>query len=575
MADNAPEKPDVAAPAAGTEDKVAGEGEVAAAKAVDKSEAGDATMEEAKEAEEPKAAESADNAAEAAIEKPAEIEKKTDADSDAEMKDAADTAAPAEPEADAAVAAETPAAAKGKGRRKSTAGESKGKTLSRKGSKARLTHIDAQPGDHFLVKLKGFPAWPAIICDEDMLPQALINTRPVSAARPDGSYSEAYADGGKRVHDRSFPVMYLYTNEFGWVANTALSELTADKARDTIGDKMRKDLKAAFELAIEQNSIEHYKAILQSFQDELIAQEEARKEAAATPKKSKKGKAKAVDEDEDVDMEDAEEAPKPKPKKRKVADEEAAIPQRSESVKKPKIKLNTSSSASKAANGAAVPKAQEEKPAKVAKAKSKKGTDKKSDAPKEPKLTPEERRLRKEKEIMYLRHKLQRGLLTREQQPREDEMEAMSSYITHLENFQDLDASIIRSTKINKVFKAILKLDSVPREEDFKFKKRSQVLLDKWNKLLASDPAPANTANGVNGASEPKDSSKPIGNGDVKESDNKNKEVDDEKTKGEGEEATATAKDEESKGKEDVTEKKDEKAEAETAPTSAAVEAAA
>lgn len=90
---------------------------------------------------------------------------------------------------------------------------------------------------------------------------------------------------------------------------------------------MRKDLKAAFELAIEQNSIEHYKAILQSFQDELIAQEEARKEAAATPKKSKKGKAKVTDEDEDVDMdmEDAEEAPKAKPKKRKAADEEAAV----------------------------------------------------------------------------------------------------------------------------------------------------------------------------------------------------------------------------------------------------------
>lgn len=164
---------------------------------------------------EPKAPESAENAAEAATEKSAENEKKTDADGDAEMKDAADTAAAAaEPEAEAdTAAADTPAAAKGKGRRKSTAGESKSKTLSKKGSKARLTHIDAQPGDHFLVKLKGFPAWPAIICDEDMLPQALINTRPVSAARPDGSYSEAYADGGKRVHDRSFPVMYLYTNE--------------------------------------------------------------------------------------------------------------------------------------------------------------------------------------------------------------------------------------------------------------------------------------------------------------------------------------------------------------------------
>ncbi|KAL7944820.1 hypothetical protein V8C42DRAFT_326009 [Trichoderma barbatum] len=574
MADNSPEKPDAAAPVASTEEvpasasKVAGEGELAAKAADNKSE-GDATMEEAKDAEEPKAPESAENTTDAPSAKPAEDEKKTDEDGDAEMKDAADTAA--EAEAETTAAAETPAA-KGKSRRKSTAGESKGKTLSKKGSKARLTHIDAQPGDHFLVKLKGFPAWPAIICDEDMLPQALINTRPVSAARPDGSYSEAYADGGKRVHDRSFPVMYLYTNEFGWVANTALSELTSDKARDTIGDKMRKDLKAAFELAIEQNSIEHYKDILQSFQDELIAQEEAKKEAAATPKKSKKGKAKASDEDEDVDMEDVDEAPKPKPKKRKAAEEETNVPQRSDSVKKPKIKLNTSST-SKSANGTAAPKAKEEKAAKVTKAKPKKSTDKKSDAPKEAKLTPEERHLRKEKEVLYLRHKLQRGLLTREQQPREDEMDSMSSFITILENFHDLEVSIIRGTKINKVFKAILKLDSIPREEDFKFKKRSQALLDKWNKLLAGETTPAN---GVNGA-ENKDSGKPAGNSGVKEGGDQDKDAEDEKPKEDAEETvtTATAKDEEPESKEDVSEEKNEKAETEAAPVSAAVEAAA
>ncbi|KAL6878663.1 hypothetical protein J3F83DRAFT_246628 [Trichoderma novae-zelandiae] len=528
---------------------------------------------------EPKAPENAEPTDEAAAAKPAGDEKKTDDDGDAEMKDAADTAA--EPEADAtatAAAAADTTGSKSKSRRKSTAGESKGKTLSKKGSKARLTHIDAQPGDHFLVKLKGFPAWPAIICDEDMLPQALINTRPVSAARPDGTYSEAYADGGKRVNDRSFPVMYLSTNEFGWVANTALSELSAEKARESIGDKMRKDLKRAFELAAEQNPIEHYKEILQSFQDELLAQEEAKKEAAATTKKSKKGKAKASD-DEDVDMDDVDEAPKPKPKKRKAAEEDAAIPQRSDSVKKPKIKLNTSST-SKAANGTAAPKAKEDKVTKVAKAKPKKGSDRK-DAPKEAKLTPEERHARKEKEILYLRHKLQRGLLTREQQPREDEMEAMSSFIDILEkNFDDLEVSIIRSTKINKVFKAILKLDSIPREDELHFKKRSQALLDKWNKLLATEPAPAN---GVNGASEAKDSGKPAENSGVKESGDKDqdaeeKKAEEKKVKEAAEEpaAAATAKDEGAESKEEEKdEEKDEKAETEAAPASAAVEAAA
>ncbi|KAL6906929.1 hypothetical protein GGI43DRAFT_246013 [Trichoderma evansii] len=111
---------------------------------------------------------------------------------------------------------------------------------------------------------------------------------------------------------------------------------------------------------------------------------------------------------------------------------------------------------------------------------------------------------------MYLRHKLQRGLLAKGQQPQEDMMEAMSNFITILENFKGLDVSLIRGTKINKVFKAIMRLDSIPREEHFNFKKRSQALLDKFNKLLASDFAPANTVNGANGASESKDSSKPV-----------------------------------------------------------------
>lgn len=102
---------------------------------------------------------------------------------------------------------------KSKSRRKSTGtSDSKGKKLNRKASR-KILHLDAKPGDHYFVKLKGFPQWPAIVCDEDMLPQALIKTRPVTAIRPDGTYREDYAEGGKRVADRTYPVMYLHTNE--------------------------------------------------------------------------------------------------------------------------------------------------------------------------------------------------------------------------------------------------------------------------------------------------------------------------------------------------------------------------
>jgi hypothetical protein len=110
---------------------------------------------------------------------------------------------------------EAPAVEKGKARRKSGVPDhvKGGKKLNKKGSKAKILHIDAKPGDHFFAKLKGFPPWPVVVSEEDMLPQTMISSRPVTAARPDGTYREDFADGGKRIADRTFPVMYLYTNE--------------------------------------------------------------------------------------------------------------------------------------------------------------------------------------------------------------------------------------------------------------------------------------------------------------------------------------------------------------------------
>ena len=122
-------------------------------------------------------------------------------------------AKPAQAAGDGAASAEVATPDKSKARRKSTGVASSAKKLNKKASKARILHLDAKPGDHFFVKLKGFPQWPAIICDEDMLPQALLTSRPVTARRADGTYRDDYADGGKRAGDRTFPVMYLHTNE--------------------------------------------------------------------------------------------------------------------------------------------------------------------------------------------------------------------------------------------------------------------------------------------------------------------------------------------------------------------------
>jgi hypothetical protein len=133
---------------------------------------------------------------------------------DAAMKDDAAPAANVE-EQEANGTPATSAKKQSNGKRKSTGGipEPKSKKLNKKKSVQKITHLDAQPGDYYFARLKSYPPWPSIICEEDMLPQSLITTRPVTTKQQDGTYRADYADGGKKVHERTYPIMFLQTNE--------------------------------------------------------------------------------------------------------------------------------------------------------------------------------------------------------------------------------------------------------------------------------------------------------------------------------------------------------------------------
>lgn len=419
------------------------------------------------------------------------------------------------PQADDGDATDMPAtpatSSKSKARRKSTgAPEHKGKKLNRKESKAKMSHLDAQPGEYYFIKFKGYPKWPGIIASERMLPDAIKKSRPVTAARPDGTYRDDYGDGGKNVLDRTFPVMFLETNELAWTPNTDLEDIDLDTIGEEAQGKKSKALYAAYQLAAEKHPLAYFENLLEEFEESRKAEEEAKeaaKAAKSSSKKSKKSKQTVVDDeeeiDEDIEMADVEETEKEqKPKaskKRKAAtdDDDIATPKRADSVKKPKLKLTHTPKA----NGAETPKSAKEKKEK-AKPKGKKanGAAAEPTASNEPEISPEDKRKNKEKEILFLRHKLQKGLLTRDQRPKEEEMKQMSEYITKLEGYSDLEVSIIRTTKINKVLKAILKLDEIPKEADFKFKDRSTELLGKWNKILESE-TPALAPTQINGTS--------------------------------------------------------------------------
>lgn len=111
--------------------------------------------------------------------------------------------------------------------------------------------------------------------------------------------------------------------------------------------------------------------------------------------------------------------------------------------------------------------------------------------------------------VLYYRHKLQRGFLSRDTVPKVEEMKSMSDFLGELETFVDLEGSIIRVTKIHKVLKQMIKLENIPLEEDFKFKDRSSRLLAKWNETLANEePGEGKEEDKEDGKDEPKEESK-------------------------------------------------------------------
>ncbi|KAE8419786.1 hypothetical protein BDV36DRAFT_127625 [Aspergillus pseudocaelatus] len=439
-------------------------------------------------------------------------EKPTEKPSASESTDAKkpeESAAPAESEAAPAPEANgTPASAKKSGgsKRKSTGTVPEHKSkLNRKKSQARITNLHAKPGEYYLARLRSYPPWPSIICDEEMLPKTLLDTRPVTAQRSDGTYREDYAEGGKRAHERTFPVMFFETNEFAWIPNTDLTPLEPAACKEVSEKGKSKLLLAAYSVAADGHDLQHFKTLLADHQRAIEQEEEEReaeaaaKAAAKAEKDAKKNKRKSMEivDDEDIDMEDAdEEAKKPKSSKKRKKDAEADTEEKPAKTPKTgtKLKLTTPKTPASEKKAPASSKAKQTASTKKSSkaAVSDEGEESTPAAPKEPEkqINPEEAKAKKEKEILFVRHKLQKGFISRDQPPQEEEMTSMSTYFTKLENYQDLEVSIIRSTKINKVLKMIVKLSSIPRDEEFQFRRRAVDLLSKWKTVLDADTTP-------------------------------------------------------------------------------------
>jgi len=361
------------------------------------------------------------------------------------------------------------------------------KTLKHKKS-VKEFHTNAQTGELYLARLKGHAPWPALIADDDMLPEIIESKRPVTAPQLDGTWKRAeYAPEGKRHHERTFAVMFLYTNEFAWVPNSELTPLTPEECKNVSEKSKSKALVAAYHEAAQGHDLAFYKGLLNDHAEALAEDEAAQeeREAEKARKAEKKAKRKsdaaaAVDDEMDVDEDGAETKPKGK-KRKKASGEEDGNEKPAKTPKTTKLKLSTPKTPATGEKNAKKKEAKSGKkktPAKVA------DSDEAATPVPEKELTAQEKHDKREQEVRYCRHKLQRGLLTRDNVPTDDEVKTMSTYLKKLEDYSELEASILRSTKIHKVLKAMIKLQTIPRDAEYNFKKRSMDLLQKWTQIL-------------------------------------------------------------------------------------------
>ncbi|KAF2132709.1 hypothetical protein P153DRAFT_382328 [Dothidotthia symphoricarpi CBS 119687] len=432
--------------------------------------------------------------------------------------DAKDDTAAASNDADATPATEsvaangTPAPKKSNNsKRKSGAGvpEHKKKTPSKKKKATPDLRLDAEPGDMYMVAMRGYQPWPVIVCDDDMLPESLLAKRPVSAKNADGSYRADFLEGGKNAKDRRYPVMFLGTNEFAWQVNTELLTFDIEEVKKDVESgnqaKKNKALWQAYQTAAEGHDLEHFKQML-SAHEAAMAEDIAQQETKEQEKKEKAAKRKSqpAGESDDVDMEDAGDDAAPSAKKgkakatKKRKKDEESDGENEKPAKTPKAKLKINNNKTPKEPSAAKPK-------KETKSKKKASEEAEPAQPEEPPMTEEERIQKREKQVLYLRHRLQKGFLSRDQQPKDEDMDNMSDYLKQLELHDDLEAEVIKKTKVHKVLKAIIKLEGIPKEEEFEFKKRSTDLLNKWGGALAADTdaAPEAATNGAKETSEP------------------------------------------------------------------------
>ncbi|KAH9859001.1 hypothetical protein C2E23DRAFT_717222 [Lenzites betulinus] len=360
--------------------------------------------------------------------------------------------------------------------------------MSKKGAQSQNKDQSYSVRDIVLAKVRGFPPWPGMIVDPDSVPASVAKERPNAKTKKGNWYCV-----------RFFPV-----GDYAWMVPKDISRLQHHEIEAFISEPHKRsgELMKGYRIALDPKPWEDERDAA------LVEAQEAEAEAEVDQLDSD-GEAEADDDDEAPKKRtkkrkrDSEVAPKTKAKAKKDSTE-PAVKKRPAAAPKgkkngPKSKAVVESEDEGAAEdgereGSGPSKRSSPPPAKKAK------RDKDDDADSPLNNDPEAIKVRE------WRHKLQKAFLNNKALPKEDDMPALDQLFTTVETYEHMTIEYLTFSKIGKVMRHIhaLGTDKVPRDEEFKFRDRAKVLVDKWHDILKTNTAPESKP-ATNGTRKPAD----------------------------------------------------------------------
>lgn len=298
-----------------------------------------------------------------------------------------------------------------------------------------------------------------LICSQivtpDHFPAQALAAKPNTKIRKDGSSTIAY------------PVQFLGSPEYYWSKATDIKPLTTDEAKSWLesGKKTNtRGLKSAYQQALEEPSL-----------DQLMQSKIALQNSTAHANEAEEVEEEDNSEDQDMDEHDPELDDEGKPIKARKTKGGNKTPKKS-SKTPTKRRKSDAPDAESSAKKKSKPNSARKASVKVIE----------HSTPSSPELTPEETKKRawenKVKSVMYLRHKLQKTLLGKEE-PKAVDLEEVPGHLDKLDNIE-VDVDIFRETKIGKVLVRINKLGPIPGDEALGIKSHVTKLLSKWQEIM-------------------------------------------------------------------------------------------